>query len=510
MDGLDTVVTRGGTGIVNPFFSPDGDWVGYYDYDGLRRVPSGGGASALIVASTERPAGATWGVDDTIVYATTAGLHRIRADGGEPRLLVRPELAGGERLYAWPRFLPDGRSVLFTIVPQGSIDGAQIAWLDLETLATKHILTGGVAARYVPTGHLVYVAGQALMAVAFDLGTRAVRGSPVAIAGINVATRPDNGAAEFAISSTGTLAFIPSTAPTQTFLSTLAWVDRDGNEVPLPLAPGNYVYPRVSPDGTRIAIDIRGENRDIWIWDIERASLARLTDGPTEDIVPLWSPDSQRVFFASDRAGNFDVYSQSADGAGEAHVEIADPKFQYPASFSPDGTQLVVNEEFVDLSILDLTEPSLRPLLQRDAVDFASDLSPDGKWIAYESDESGAQWEIYVRPFPDVSGPREKVSVDGGRYPRWGPPGSGELNYIALQGGMMAVPVELAPSLRVGRPTKLFDTAPPQLGRQNRDYDVAPDGRFILVRPVATSSELLNVAVVLNWFEELREQVPRP
>jgi serine/threonine-protein kinase len=510
MDGQGTDVAPGGTGITNPFFSPDGEWIGFFD-DGLRRAPSAGGPAILITASTERPAGATWGIDDTIVYATTAGLYRIGTDGGEPRLLARPALAGGERLYAWPRFLPDGQSVLFTILPQESINGAQIAWLDLETLETKHVLTGGIAARYVPTGHLVYVAGQALMAVAFDLRTREARGSPVAMPGINVATSPDNGAAEFAISSTGTLAFISPTAPARASLSTLTWVDRDGNEEPLPLAPGNYVYPRISPDGTRIAIDIRGENRDIWIWDIERASLARLTDGPTEDITPVWTRDGERVFFASDRAGNFDVYSQSADGAGEARVEIADPKFQYPASFSPDGTQLVVNEEFVDLSILDLTQQSLKPLLHRDAVDFASDLSADGNWIAYESDESDAQWEIYLRPFPEVGEGREKVSVDGGRYPRWGPAGSGELYYVALGGGMMAVTVDSTPSLRIGRATKLFDTAPPQRGRQNRDYDVAPDGRFIIVKPTAaTSSDSLNVSVVLNWFEELREQMPRP
>jgi dipeptidyl aminopeptidase/acylaminoacyl peptidase len=458
---------------------------------------------------TDRPTGATWGTDGTIVFATTTGLYQVDANGGVPRLLAKADPARGELHYAWPRFLPDGRSVLFTIVRDGSIDRAQIAWLDLSTLATEVLLTGGASARYVPTGHLVYGAAQALIVVPFDLDTRTIHGQPIALDDIAIAMATDNGAADFAVSENGTLAYVAPRPASPLTLRTLVWVDRQGKEQPLDIEPGRYVYARVSPDGTRIAIDVAGSNRDIWIWDLGRETLTRLTDGPNEDMTPLWSPDSRRVFFASNRTGNFDVYSQPADGSTQAAVELARPGFQGPSSITPDGTQLVVNEEFRYLSVLDLTHDTLRPLLQRDANDWSGAVSPDGRWIAYESDESGVQFEIYVRSFPDVTVQREKVSIDGGRYPRWGPAASGELYYVALDGAMMAVPIELTPRLRVGRAMKLFDFAVPQRGISARFYDVSEvDGRFLITRSESqTATESIDASVVVNWFEELREAV---
>ncbi len=491
----------------SPAFSPDGKWLAFLS-NGLKKVPSAGGTVIDIAASTDRPAGATWGSRGTIVFATTAGLYEVDEDGGIPRLLAKPDPARGELQYAWPRFLPDGRSVLFTIVRHGSIDKAQIAWLDLRTLAAEVLLTGGASARYVPTGHLVYGAAQTLMAVSFDLDARTTRGDSVALRDVAIVTATDNGAADFAVSDNGTLAYVAPRPASPPRARTLVWVDRQGNEQPLSLEPGRYVYARVSPDGTRIAIDVAGSNRDIWIWDLSRETLTRLTDGPNEDMTPLWSPDGQRVFFASNRTGNFDVYSQPADGSTQATVEFELPTFQGPSSFAPDGAQLVVNEEFHDLSVLDLTHDTLRPLLQRDANDWIGEVSPDGRWIAYESDESGAQFEIYVRPFPDVTGQREKVSIDGGRYPRW-PSRSNELYYVALDGAMMAVPIELTPTLRVGRAMKLFDFAMPQRGISGRPYDVSEtDGRFLITEPplFQTVTETIDASVVLNWFEELREQ----
>lgn len=491
----------------SPSFSPDGEWLAFLS-DGLKKVRSAGGTVVDIAGSTERPAGTTWGTDGTIVFATTAGLYEVNEDGGVPRLLAKPDFARGELQYAWPRFLPDGRSVLFTIVREGSIDRAQIAWLDLRTLATEVLLTGGASARYVATGHLVYGTAQTLMAVPFDPDTRTTRGEPVVLRDIAVATATDNGAADFAVSDNGTLAYVAPRPASPVTVRTLVWVDREGNEQPLNIAPGRYVYARVSPDGTRIAIDVAGPNRDIWIWDLGRETLTRLTDGANEDMTPLWSPDGRRVFFASNRTGNFDVYSQPADGSTQATVEFEHPAFQGPSSFAPDGTQLIVNEEFRDLSVLDLTQHTMRPLLHREANDWIGAISPDGRWIAYESDESGVQFEIYVRSFPDVTGQREKVSIDGGRYPRWGPPGSNELYYVALDGSMMAVPIELTPTLRVGRATKLFDFVVPQRGISSRFYDVSDvDGRFLIVKPLdVTATETIDATVVLNWFEELREQ----
>jgi eukaryotic-like serine/threonine-protein kinase len=497
---------------ISPFFSPDGASVGYA-YDGIWRVPSTGGTPVRIALSTERAAGAAWGSDGTIVFATTSGLYRIAASGGEPQLLARPDPQRRERLYAWPDLLPDNRGLLFTIVSQDEKTAAQIAWLDIASLETKVVATGGTAARYVPTGHLVYVVESKLMAVAFDLDARVTRGEPVAIRDVEIATALDNGAAEFTVAANGTLAFISPATLERYPLRTLVWVDRDGNEEPLALGPGRYIYPRVSPDGTRIAVDVASPtNRDIWIWDLRRASLARLTDGPSEDMTPHWSHDGRRIFFASDRTGNIDIYSQPADGSTQARVELATPRADIPNAPLPDGHRMMVTQDFRDANLLDLDRGEVEPLLQREADDWGSEVSPDGRWLAYESNEAGPQFEIFLRPFPDIDARREKVSIDGGRYPHWGPEGSGELYYVDLMGGMMSATVETSPELSVGAPKKLFDTDKPPPTISGRPYDVNPvDGRFIVTRNVNTpGAGTTNVDVVLNWFKELEEQVPTP
>jgi hypothetical protein len=193
-------------------------------------------------------------------------------------------------------------------------------------------------------------------------------------------------------------------------------------------------------------------------------------------------------------------------------VEFAGPGLQFPQSFTPDGTRLIVNGNFNDLSVLTLARPDrLEPLLHTPFNEWLAEVSPDGNWIAYESDESGNQVEIFLRPLPNVLGRREKVSIDGGRYPMWGPKDSGELFYVDHNGGMMSASVKLSPSLSLGRVTKLFDGAKPPRGTSGRRYDISPiDGRFLMIKPATEgSSGTINISVVLNWFEELRERVPR-
>ena len=202
----------------NPFFSPNGEWVGFFDGGGggLRSVPALGGTPVQLVTTSDRPAGGTWRADGTIVFATSGGLYQVSENGGEPRLLVKPDPRRKERAYLWPQFTPDGRSVLFTIVPDDSIEGAQIAALDLKTLKASVVLKGGSAARYASTGHLVYASGQTLKAIVFDPDTQQTRGDPVSLPDIEIATTPDNGAAEFAFSETGTLLFVTPNEPGQT------------------------------------------------------------------------------------------------------------------------------------------------------------------------------------------------------------------------------------------------------------------------------------------------------
>jgi serine/threonine-protein kinase len=518
MDQKDAIAI--GPSGLNPFFSPDGVWVGLFREPGLVKLPVAGGAPRVIATISDRHAGATWRADGTIVFATTEGLFQVAAEGGQPQLLMKPDRAGKERLLAWPQFLPDGQSILFTILQEGSAEG-QIARLDLKTLERKVLLTGGSSARYVLTGHLLYASGAVLKAVPFDLETSQVYGEPVSLPNIEIATAPDNGAANFAISDTGTLIFTPAATASAVApdlrlnLRTLAWIDRQGKEEPLPIEPGPYAYPRVSPDGTRVALDIiRGGGRDIWVLDLQRLSLTQLTNGPTEDMLPVWSLDGRRIFFASDRSGTHDVYSQAADGATDAKVEFAAPGFQVPQSFTPDGAALVVYQDFRDSHVLRFAQPDrLEPLLYSDSDERLVNVSPDGNGIVYESDESdesGEQFEIFVRPFPNVSEGREKISINGGRYPLWGPKGSGELHYVNLDGEMMAASVTLSPGLRLGKVTKLFDWQKPPAGRSGMIYDISPlDGRFLVTRPIVQTPEgPINVSVVLNWLDELRQLVP--
>ena len=494
------------TGMTNPFFSPNGEWIGFSN-NGLLKVPSGGGTPTRIATTTARPAGASWGADGTIVFATTEGLYRIGENGGEAQLLAKPNPQRSERLYAWPQFLPNGTAVLFTVFSQNENEPPQIFVLDLLSLESRPVLTGGAAARYASTGHLVYADGTVLKAVDFDLDGRVTRGEAFTPSNIAVATTADNGAAEFALSDTGTLLFLAPRAHSTAGLQTLAWVDRQGTEEPLALRADYYEFPRISPDGTRVAIGItRDGNRDVWVLDLGRASFTRLTTQPTEDIMPLWNGDGRSVFFGSNRGGTFKVYSQPADGSSDATAVSASTESQLPVSRTPDGTRLVVNENFQDLTVLDLATSKTQLLLHTEYEHGPSDVSPDGNWIAYESVESNGQFEVFLRPFPDVAAQREKVSINGGRHPLWGPPGSGELYYVTTLGEVMAVAVEFVPSLRLGAQTKIFDLQSPPRYRSARPYDISPlDGRFLVMRPVvAAADERTEISVVLDWFGELR------
>jgi serine/threonine protein kinase len=492
-------------GIVHsPFFSPSGESVGFL-WNGIWTAPSAGGAPTQLAAFTERPAGASWGADGTIVFATSTGIYQVAENGGDPQLLVQPEPTRRERLYAWPEHLPGGRALLFTVFSQTLTDPPLVGLLDLETLESRIVVNGGAAARYAPTGHLVYAAGSSLRAQPFNLDRLETRGDAFAIPDIAIATSDDNAAAQFAFSDTGTLLFAASVATTTNPLSTLAWVDRAGAEEPIPIAADNYAHPRVSPDGSFVAVGVtRAGNRDVWIVDLNRAALTRLTTAPAEDLMPLWGGDGSRVYFGSNRTGDFDVFSQAADGSSEARVVLAAPGFQTPVSLTPDGDRIIVIENFRDLNMLNITEPVIAPMFN-DGVSYGvADVSPDGRWIAYESLESGEQFEIFVRPFPDVGRLRTQISLDGGRFPRWGASGSGELFYVTPDGDLLAVAVDVTPELRVGTVTKQFDIEPPPSFISPRTYDTSPiDGRFLVIRPLAAAQTGSTVSVVIDWFREL-------
>jgi Tol biopolymer transport system component len=505
--GEPVVVSAAGS---TPFFSPDGRWLAFFGgaEGGLRKVPSAGGAVVDLVRVTDRSSGGSWGPDGTIVYATSEGLFRVSQDGGAPTLLAKPDATREERAFAWPRFMPDGRSVLFTILKNGPIDQAEVALLDLQALRRTVVLKGGTAAQYTPLGNLVYASKQQLYAVGFDPATNGIRGEPTVARDIVLANTNDNGAADFALADNGTLIFTSANSVNRQ-LQTLAWVNRSGREEPLPLKPDRYGYARVSPDATLIALDILGDtNRDIFVWNVAQGRQINLTvDSSYEEALPLWSIDSRRVLFGSNRAGNMDIYSQAVDGATPAELVFAGPGSQFPLAFSPDGMKLIVGHEFKDLGLVDVAHSdNLQPLLNTPFNEGVGVISPDGRWIAYESNESSDRAQIMVRPFPDVAGRREQVSIDGGRFPLWSP-NSSELFFVDPNGMLISAAVTLAPTFTVGNLTPLFMTEKPPSGPSGRKYDVSRDGRFLLPKPVPrTAGDQVDINVVLNWFTELRQR----
>jgi Tol biopolymer transport system component len=491
-----------------PFFSPDGDWIGYNDGQTLYKVPTAGG-TAVSITDVGPGAIGSWGADG-IVFADMRGLFRVSPEGGTPEALPTPRLDAGEQA-SHPEPLPDGRAVLFTVIPTRTIlaglsagPGERIDVLNLDTGTRRTILRGGSRGRYLPTGHLVYVADGSLYAARFDLERLEIRGDPVEV----VSDVPN---LEFAVAEDGTLIYASGGAPG---LRTLVWVDRQGREEALEAPPRPYLYPRLSPDGTRVALDVAGPpNRDIWIWEPRRRALERFTVDPAANPLVEWSPDGKLIAFGSDRFGPTNLFLQPADRSAEPQHLLKSDRIQMPIGFAPDG-RLLFSEEVPkrgrDIHALSLDGSGrVESLVHSPGLDATAEVSADGRWLAYDSNESG-QFEVYVRPYPDADRARWQVSVDGGRQPLWSRDRR-ELFYRDFSGAVMSVPVVLAPDFSSGQPVKtlggsVYDGGGPFMSA--RTYDLSLDGRrFLMLKPVQ-SATAESLVVVLNWFEELKRLVP--
>jgi serine/threonine-protein kinase len=513
LDRLVAEPIRGLTQTRGPFFSPDGNWIGFFQgTTELKKVAVAGGPSVLIsrIPGTG-PRGASWSTDGTIVFATSdpnTGLMRVPAGGGEAVVLTKPDAGSGEEDHVWPSVLPSGDAVIFTISAP-TPENTQVALLDLATGKWKTLIRGGSGAHYVQSGHLVYGVGRTLYAVNFDPARRELTGYPVPVVD-DVATVTTPGSAQapdFTVSRSGTLVYAPASSSTGG-LRTLVWVDREGREEPIGAPARPYSTVRLSPDATRIAADIRDKENDIWIWDLTRRTLGRLTFGPATDTAPLWFPDGRRLLYSS--SGN--LVSHSADGSGTPQSYSVPLGSSMPMSVSPDGKQLILVQHN-DLMALSL-EGQAKPItLIREFQGFA-EISPDGRWIAYQTNESG-QFQVYVRPFPRVDDGKWLIS-SGGRMPAWSRDGR-ELFFLenvlfGAQLSLMAVPIETDSGFKVGSPVKLIE-GPYFAGPGVRGYDVTADGkRFLMVKepglqsaPDATPASLV---VVVDWQEELKRRVP--
>ena len=387
-----------GANRAGPFFSPDGAWVGFSDEsDGtLKRVSTLGGPPVRICLTGAGSAGidgASWGDDGTIVFArgNIGGLWRVSASGGEPQELTK--LEPKENHHAWPEILPSGRAVLFTIL-SGGIQSAQVAVFDLETGQHRVLIPSGTYPRYVSTGHLVYVVGGTLYATRFDLRRLEVTGPAVPVLeGVLV---KGTGAADFAVAQNGSLVYHLGSGAS-VVRRTLVWVDRTGREEPLPAPAHPYVLPRISPDGTRVAVLIRDQVSDIWIWEFAQRTLTRLTLDAAVDFAPLWVADGRRVIFASSRAGGSNLYWRAADGTSEVERLTESPNGQFPDTITPDGKHVLFREDTTtetgsDISAVSLQTPrTVQPIVRTMFNDRNPQVSPDGRWLAYDSNESGRE-----------------------------------------------------------------------------------------------------------------------
>ena len=514
LDQLEATPLPGTDGAQYPFFSPDGEWVAFFLGPGgqrtLKKVPVRGGAAVTISQQPHAGYSGSWGADGTIIIGNQVGvLSGLSDSGGFPEPLT--VLKEGEVAHVFPQILPGGKAVLFTAQVSGNWDDSKIILKMLGTGERKVLIDGGTDARYVPTGHLVYSQEGTLLAVPFDLSSLEVTGSPVSI--LELVVQVGAGAAQFSFSNSGSLVYHRGTGGNERRM--MVWADREGHEEPLiGILPNSYGEPRISPDGRRVVLGLRDSgNFDIWTYDLARETMTRLTFEAAVDISAIWTPDGQRVVFASTRDDGFEnLYWRAADGTGQVERLTESPNKQVPQAFSPDGKQLVFSERDpaggMDLNVLSMEgEFTAEPLHQTPFHERDPAISPDGRWLAYVSNESG-EYQVYVRPFPNVEDGKWQVSTSGGTIPVWGRQGR-ELFYRNGE-AMMVVGVETEPTFSAGNRTVLFTGRHAISNRRN--YDISADGQsFLMIKDVEQAEETsarTELIMVLNWFEELKRLVP--
>jgi serine/threonine-protein kinase len=511
--GMDVIKGAGqgeqGTGNSRPFVSPDGRWVAYARQKKLWKVPVEGGTA--IELATADWAGGSWGRNGQLVYtqAYNTGLWIVSEGGGDERLLTKTNPARTELGHWWPQILPDGDHVLFTAY-RTPIESATIEVLSISTGERKVLLTGGVYGFYVPTGHLLFAVGETIRAVAFDLDRLEVRGVPVPVVD-DVAMNLTDGAAAFDVSATGTLAYLP--VDSYVTDSEIVIVDRKGNESLALPRRDRYGNPRLSPTGARVSVDIRSANSmgDVWVFEIGRAGGTRITAEGGRDFGAEWTPDGKELIFSSERPF-FDLYRRAADASRPAEALLTGSYDHYTGAVSRDGKTFAFS-----LAVPGGGEIWTVPLQgERVATPYFSNgfnlghptLSPDGRWMAYDSDESGQGVDVFIQSYPDPKVKRLKVSPAHGSEPMW-TQGGRELVY--REGDkVMAVSIDLA-SGASGPPRVLFSGPYPDNPgwTRPRSYDVTPDGERFLLTKLPGEQPRPRIMVVLNWFEELRARVPR-
>jgi serine/threonine-protein kinase len=501
----------------SPFFSPDGEWIGFFAAGKLKKVSITGGATVTLADAPANRGGA-WAEDGTIVFTPgpplDLGVRRVSAAGGKSAALM--SLAEGEVTQRWPQALPGGIGVLYTSSRDlDTYDDATLVVQRLPTGARKAVLRGGSQGRYLPSGPLVYMHKGTLFAVPFDLDRLEVTGQP-APAVEHVMSNATTGSAQFAVSASGTLVYLPGRSTGAGI--PVHWMDREGKTTPLRATPANWFDLHFSPDGRRLAMAIVEGRSDIWVYELARETLTRLTSDPVNAAAPVWTPDGRRIVFASARAdtSTFNLYWQRADGTGDAQRLTESKNQQYPGSWHPTGRYLAFYEQNPttnrDLMVLPMEGDDVsgwkpgKPFVFLNSPDAEQGpmFSPDGRWLAYVSGETGRS-EVFVRPFPGPGG-KTQISSGGGAFSSWSRTkpqifyGSPE-KYIMVS----AYSVE-GDSLRAEKP-RLWSEGRYVTDRPWRPFDLHPDGERFAIGPdvqAPSGAKQDKVVFVFNFFDELR------
>jgi serine/threonine protein kinase/Tol biopolymer transport system component len=506
MDSLEAKPIPGTQGAVNPFFSPDGQWVGFLAGTKLKKVSVNGGV-ALTIGEAATPHGASWGSQGVIAFEGNDGtIQQASDEGGTPQALTRFEKGDGS--HRWPEFLSGGKAVLFAAASSSSDwTNALVAIQPVGKGKRRDLVRGGTNPRYAESGRLVYAQGGALMAVPFDPEKLTVTGVAVPVVeGVFQSTF--SGAAQYSFSSAGSLVYVPGGV--QDSQRRLVWVSRNGTEQPLAAPLHAYRQPRLSPDGRRVALTIDEPEAQIWLYDVPRETLTRFALEGNRNSDPAWTPDGKRIAFESNRETPDNIFWQLADGSGGMERLTTSDNSQYPLSWSADGQILAFVEVNPstgrDICVLRMGDRKAQPFLRTPFDETSPQFSPDGRWLAYISNESG-RYQVYVQPYPGPGG-KWQISTEGGTEPVWNPNGR-ELFYRSGD-KMMAVDITTQPSFTTGKTRVLFEGHYQLAPVTFPNYDVSPDGqRFLMLKPSeSVEAAPTQINVVLNWFEELKRRVP--
>ena len=491
---LDAIEVRGSENAVSCFFSPAGDALGFITDLGVYKASLRDRLVTSLAPKALNRGGGAWGPDGRVTFARNNGLWQVPAEGGAATQVTT--LTAGESLHAWPAVVNDGKAILFTSVPSSGVQSAHVEAVEVDTGKRHVLIEGGRFARYTSSGHLVFYREGGLQAAPFDVGRLTVTGPPIEV---TAAVEQDTSGAPLAeISSAGSLVYRRAGVAS----GRLVWVSRQGTEQPVTDVPRAYLSPRLTADNHRIVVGVGG---DLWVQDTLRSTFTRLTPQQSETATyPVWTPDGKQVVFKTPTG----LRSIETDGSGRSRTIAETTSGDWPSSVSPDGTTLATarrtTEGVVDVYAVSLAgDRAPRALVTGPSFEGGPQFSPDGRWLAYVSNESG-QFQVYLRRYTGPEG-RWTVSPGGGTSPLWNHTG----NELFYRNGnkIMAVSVATTPDATLGTPRVLFE-GPYSYGSTVAlaNYDVSADGqRFLMVKP---ESAVAHLSIVQNWFSELTRLVP--